>query len=60
MLACGVPRVRATSAIQLAASPAEETVAPSHTRRNAEKLPVIGEMLGRAAPLALRGKCASL
>src|SRR6266567_9195810 len=34
-LAWAVPRTRPTSATQLAASPAADTVAPSHTRRNA-------------------------
>src|SRR5262245_20388654 len=34
-LARAVPRARPTSATQLAASPAADTVAPAHTRRNA-------------------------
>src|SRR5215470_15655605 len=34
-LAWAVPRARPTSATQLAASPAADTVAPAHTRRNA-------------------------
>ena len=61
MLAPGVPRASATSAIQLAASPAAETVAPSHTRRNAAKLAMVTRaMLGSPLSFWLRGKCAHL